>query len=71
MKFRDLKLGDRFKFQGDLKIWTKSANSCAERNLEERYIFWFTEVELVDDNEIEDTETIERNSLWQQRLGKS
>lgn len=71
MKFKDVKIGQRFRFVKDPKTYLKESNSMAVRGFIESYIFQTANVELVDDNEKENDEEVDRRSMWQQRLKKN
>lgn len=64
MKFEDLKINQRFKFIDDPKIYTKEDNYSAVRNMTESFIFADSNVELVNENEEENYEEIEKRSYW-------
>lgn len=64
MKFKDVKINQRFRFVDDLKIYKKIEVGIAERGFDEHVIFQDANVELVSDDEEENYEEIERNSSW-------
>lgn len=64
MKFKDLKINQRFKFIDDPKIYLKEDNHIATRYMVESCIFQDANVELVNDDEVEDYEEVERRSYW-------
>lgn len=66
MQFKDLKIGQRFYFRGDLKIYTKSSSFEAERFLQETSVFGDTHIILAEDDEQEDDKAIAENSAWEQ-----
>jgi hypothetical protein len=71
MKFKNLKINQRFKFIDDPKIYTKETNTSAVRNLTESYIFQNANVELVDEDEKENYEEVEKRLWLNQRLEKN
>lgn len=64
MKFKNLKINQRFKFKDDLKIYRKTEMYIATRELKECVVYYDAEVELVSEDEKEDYEAIEKGSYW-------
>lgn len=67
MKFKNLQINQRFRFLNDLKIYKKTSNYFASRDLGFSYIYPDQEIKLVSKNETEDYGRIERESLWANR----
>lgn len=70
MKFKDIKINQRFRFIGDPKIYLKEDAFMASRNMSESYIFQSTEVELVADDEKENHEEIDKGSVHSHLIRK-
>lgn len=64
MFFKNLKIGTRFRFENDLKIYRKCTSYEAERFLKISFVSQNQVVCIVEENEIEDSEMIDKSSVW-------
>lgn len=72
MKFKDLKVNQRFRFVfvDNYKIYTKINEDVARRNLADSFVWWDAEVELVSYSEEENHEEIDKRSVHSHLIRK-